>query len=57
MIKVILLLIVEKLFAEKPEVLYEILLIYFSNFLNPINQNFDFFVKFFDYCALSILFF
>ena len=44
-------LILPKLFAEKPEVLYEILLTYFSNFLNPINQDFDFFAKFIDYCA------
>ena len=36
---------------EKCKVLYEILLIYFSYFLNPINQDFDFFDKFIDYCA------
>ena len=41
----------QKLFAEKPEVLYEIFLLYFSHFLNPIDQNLDFFVKFIDYCA------
>ena len=43
--------IFEKLFIEKKEDLYEILLIYFLHFLNPIQQNLDFFVKFIDYCA------
>ena len=41
----------KKLYEEKNEVLYEILLIYFSNILNPIEQNTDFFVKFFTYAA------
>jgi predicted RNA-binding protein with RPS1 domain len=45
--------IFEKLFAEKCDVLYEILLIYFSNFLKPINQNLDFFDKFIDYCVYT----
>ena len=31
------------------EVLYEILIIYFSNFLNSINENLDFFVIFIIY--------
>ena len=41
--------IFRKLFEEKSNVSYEILLIYFSYFSNPINQNIDFFVKFIDY--------
>ena len=41
--------IVQKLFTEKWKILYEILLIYFSHFLNPINQNLDFFLKFIYY--------
>ena len=40
----------EKLFVENHEVLYEILLLYFSQFLKPINQNLDFLVKFIVYC-------
>ncbi len=36
----------KKLYNNKPEVLYEILLIYNSNLLNPIEQDLDFFVKF-----------
>ena len=41
----------KKIFAENSEVLYEILLIYYSHFLNSINQDFDFFVQFIEYCA------
>ena len=40
-----------QIIAKKPEVLYEILLLYCSHFLKPIYQNLDFFVKFIDYCA------
>ena len=43
--------IFEKLFNERWECLYEILLIYYSHFLNPIKQDLDFFVKFFNYSA------
>jgi hypothetical protein len=42
--------IFQKLLAEKCEVLYEILLIYFCHFLNPINQDLDFYVPFIEYC-------
>ena len=41
--------ICHQLIKENSEQLYEILILYFSNFLNPINQNVDFFVKFFRY--------
>ena len=41
--------IFKKLYTEKWEVLFEILLIYFSHFLNPINQDLDFFTKFINY--------
>jgi len=47
------LLIVDKLYNEKPEALYEILLIYFPNFLNPINQKIDFFEKFLNYTIMN----
>ena len=43
--------IFQKLFIEKWDILYEILLIYFSHFITPINQNLDFFVKFIFYTA------
>ena len=43
--------VLQKLISENCQVLYEILLIYFSHFLNPINQHLDFFVNFIDYCA------
>ena len=43
--------ILQKLFAEKCEALYEILLIYCSHFFNPIIQQFDFFTQFIGYCA------
>ena len=43
--------IINKLFEEKREILFEILIIYFSNILKPINQNLDFFVEFIDYTA------
>ena len=39
----------EKLYKEKCETLYEILLIYYSNFLNPINQDLTFFGNFIEY--------
>ena len=39
----------EKLYKEKCETLYEILLIYYSNFLNPINQDLTFFENFIEY--------
>ena len=41
--------IFEKLFTKQWDVSYEILLIYFSYFLNPINQNLDFYRKFIYY--------
>ena len=44
-------LIFQKLFKEKPKVLYEILLSYFSYFLKPIKQNLDFFIELFDYAV------
>ena len=43
--------VLKKIFAENSEVLYEILLVYHSYFLNSINQDFDFFVQFIEYCA------
>ena len=43
--------IFKKLFIERCEDLYEILIIYSFHFLNPIEQNLDFFVKFIGYCA------
>ena len=41
-----------ELSKQKPELedLYEILIIYYSHFKNPINQNYDFFDKFIKYC-------
>ena len=39
----------KKLYEEKWEVLYEILLLYFSHFLNPVLQDCDFFLKFITY--------
>ena len=47
------LLIVDKLYNEKPEALYGILLIYFSNFSNPINQKMDFLEKFLNYTIMN----
>ena len=43
--------IIQKLYAEKCEQLYEILLIYYVHLVYPIKQNLDFFVKFIDYCT------
>ena len=43
------LIIFNELFEEKCEILSEILLIYSSNFFNPIPQNLDFFVNFISY--------
>ena len=43
--------IFNKLFTERWEVLYEILLIYFSHISISINKDLDFFVKFFSYTA------
>ena len=37
------------LYIQNKNILYEILLIYFSHFLNPINQDLDFFTKFISY--------
>ena len=42
-----------KLYNEKCDDLYEILLIYDSNLLNPINQDLKFFVKFIKYTVLK----
>ena len=42
-------LIIQKLFRNTPEDLYEILLIYKDNFKTPINQNLDFYKKFISY--------
>ena len=42
-------LVSQKLFENKPEDLYEILLIYKDNFKYPIKQNLDFFKKFISY--------
>ena len=44
---------VDYLFKNKPNDLYEILLIYYSHFKNPINQNFEFFNKFIKYTILN----
>ena len=41
--------IFDKLLKEKNEILYEILIIYSPQFLNPIPQNLDFFVEFIHY--------
>ena len=38
-----------KFYEENIEVLFEILILYFSHFLNPINENKNFFVKFISY--------
>ena len=53
----------KKLYNNKPEVLYEILLIYNSHLLYPIEQDLDFFVKFIEeaiskkeFCVFEILF-
>ena len=43
----------KKLYTENWEVLYEILVIYFVHFLKPIEQNFDFFVKFISHIILK----
>ena len=42
-------LIIKKLFQNKPEDLFEILLIYNNHFKNPVNQNNLFFYKFINY--------
>ena len=42
--------IFQELYIERCKILYEILLIYHLHFLNPINQNINFYVKFIDYC-------
>ena len=47
------LLIEESLYKEKPETLYEILLIYNINFMNPINKNIDFFYYFCNYTIVK----
>ena len=39
-------LVIDELFTNNPEVLYEILLIYHTHFINPISQNFEFLNKF-----------
>ena len=39
------------LYTQNKDILYEILLIYFSHFINPINQNLDFYVSFLNYTA------
>jgi len=44
---------VDYLFKNKPNDLYEILLIYYSHFKNPINQNFEFFNQFIKYTILN----
>ena len=41
--------IINELFIERPEDLYEILLIYNSHIINPINQNMNFYNKFIKY--------
>ena len=38
--------LIDELSNKKPENLYEIMFIYCSHFINPINANFDFFNKF-----------
>ena len=43
---------INKLYKEKPETLYEILLVYYSHFFNPIKKDEndkDFFINFFEY--------
>ena len=45
--------IFNKLFKENFEVLYEILLIYASHFLNPIKQDLEFYIKFISYATLK----
>ena len=47
-------LIAQKLFKDKPEDLYEILLIYKDNFKYPIKQNLNFFKKFISYINVII---
>ena len=42
-------LVVKKLFKNRPEDLYEILLIYITHLIHPINQNFNFLDKFIKY--------
>ena len=39
----------KKLYSQSCDVLYEILIIYYQNFLNPINQDIKFFENFFDF--------
>ena len=39
----------KKLYNDKCEFLFDILLIYYSNIINPIEQNMNFFVKFIEY--------
>ena len=47
------LLVSDKLYKENPEALYEILLVYYSHILNPINQKIDFLEKFINYTIIN----
>ena len=43
---------IDKLYKEKPEILYEILVVHFSHFLNPVKKeekDKEFFINFFEY--------
>ena len=47
----------DKLYKEKANILFDILIIYFSHFLNPIKQNLLFFIKFIDFTISNKEFF